>query len=340
MKKSNFTFIDLFSGIGGFHLGLSSLGGMCVYANELDSHARATYESWYYPTTVDKSDIREIEIFKVIPKHDILTAGFPCQPFSLAGVSKKNSMGMSHGFQDESQGNLFQCLCKIIESKKPKVIFLENVKNLISHDHGRTWIVIQQNLESLGYTIFWQVIDAAAWVPQHRERIFIIGFRNKSFTKNEISTFKFPSKPKKKPKLSTILERNPSKKYMLSDEMWRYLKSYLKKHKQLGNGFGYGIAERHGQARTLSARYYKDGSEILIREPGWKNPRRLTPREAARLMGFDGTWRKQMGMKFPQVISDTQAYRQFGNSVCPHIVRDIGIQIFKVLELRRRRLLR
>jgi DNA (cytosine-5)-methyltransferase 1 len=338
MKKANFTFIDLFAGIGGFHLGLEKIGGQCLYANEWDKYASLTYKSWYPNTPVDSRDIRKVDIAKDIPKHDVLAGGFPCQPFSLAGVSKKNSMGLKHGFDDTKQGNLFLQICKIVKIHQPKIVFLENVKNLVSHNRGLTWKTIQKKLDYLGYEVQWKIIDAKSWVPQHRERIYIVAFKRNAFTRKEIQSFRFPEKQGRSPALSEVLDLNPLKKYMLSDRLWNFLVTYAKKHKNLGNGFGFTIARPAGQSRTLSARYYKDGSEILIKQKGWKNPRRISPGEAARLMGFDDTWGKNFGNGFPQVVSDTQAYKQFGNSVCPHVVRAVGAEIANVLKARRSRI--
>jgi len=337
LKKASFSYVDLFAGIGGFHIGLEKVGGECVYASEWDKYAAATYKTWYPNTRVDSRDIRKVDIHRDIPKHDVLAGGFPCQPFSLAGVSKKNSMGLKHGFDDAKQGNLFLQICKIVKTHQPKVIFLENVKNLLSHDKGNTWKSIQKKLDNLGYEVHWKIIDAKYWVPQHRERIYIVAFRRKSFTKGEIESFKFPKVKKIAPTLGDVLDPRPNKKYMLTDNMWAFLIDYAKKHRSLGNGFGFTVARPEGQSRTLSARYYKDGSEILIRQKGWKNPRRISPAEAARLMGFDDTWGKKLGNGFPQVVSDTQAYRQFGNAVCPHVVRAIGSEISQVLLARKAR---
>jgi DNA (cytosine-5)-methyltransferase 1 len=333
-----FTFIDLFAGIGGFHIGLTSAGGKCIYANEWDKFSRLTYETWFSGIEVDGRDIRTVDILNDIPKHDVLAGGFPCQPFSLAGVSKKNSLGRKHGFQDELQGNLFLHVCEILRVKQPKVVFLENVKHLISHDKGNTWKTIKRELEELGYSLYWSIIDASSWVPQHRKRIYIVGFQEKNFTPDEISKFRFPTPSLRQPELRSILEREPSKKYMLSDNLWRYLRDYAIKHNSLGNGFGFSIANPNGPSRTLSARYGKDGSEILIEQSGWRNPRRLTPREAAKLMGFDTSWKEKLGIQFYQTVSDTQAYKQFGNSVCPQVVEAIGLEIGHVLAARNQRL--
>lgn len=312
-----FKFVDLFAGIGGFRIALTKLGGKCVFSSEWDKYSQKTYKNWF--GEIPHGDVRNIEPLE-IPDHDILAAGFPCQPFSLAGVSKKNSLGKAHGFQDVNQGNLFFYLATIIEIKRPPVLFLENVKNLQSHDKGKTWQVIRQTLEELGYWVNAKVIDASGWVPQHRERIYIVCF-DKNVFKSE-PPFKFPEPPQgEKPKLADVLDLKPDLKYTLTDHLWKYLQNYAKRHKKKGNGFGFGLAYPNGITRTLSARYYKDGSEILIPQKG-KNPRRLTPQECARLMGFDDV---------KIVVSDMQAYKQFGNAVVPKVVEAIGNEIVKVL---------
>ncbi len=312
-----FKFIDLFAGIGGFRKALEKLGGKCVFSSEWDKYSQRTYKAWYGDKPA--GDIKKIDPHD-IPDHDILVAGFPCQPFSLAGVSKKNSLGKAHGFKDKTQGTLFFNLATIVEMKRPPILFLENVKNLQSHDKGRTWKVIKETLEGLDYWVFSKVIDAAAWVPQHRERIYIVCFDKKVFKTEPL--FVFPNPPEgEKPKLADILDPNPDPKYTLTDHLWDYLRQYAKRHKEKGNGFGFGLAKTDGITRTLSARYYKDGSEILIPQKR-KNPRRLTPQECARLMGFDDA---------NIVVSDTQAYRQFGNAVVPKVVEAVGSEIIKVL---------
>jgi len=329
-----FTFADLFAGIGGFRCGLRAIGGRCVYSSEWDKFARITYSRWYDDENVDKRDFTEINHAE-IPDHDVLAAGFPCQPFSLAGVSKKTSLGRAHGFEDPDQGNLFFAICDAIEVKQPPVLFLENVKNLTSHDRGRTWKVIMGSLDDLGYHVFPKVIDASGWVPQHRERIFIVGFSKKTFGVDKAGIrFRFPHRPPEKLRLGDILEPEPDKStYMLSNALWRYLREYKAKHKAAGNGFGFGIADPDGVSRTMSARYHKDGSEILIEQKGWTNPRRLTPREAALLMGFDNRYAALYGHPdgFPQVVSNTQAYRQFGNAVSPKVVEAIGREILPII---------
>jgi DNA (cytosine-5)-methyltransferase 1 len=315
-QESQFTFVDLFAGIGGFRIALDGLGGECLFSCEWDPYSKKTYKAWF--GEVPFGDIRELDV-NTIPNHDVLAAGFPCQPFSIAGVSKKNSLGRAHGFKDNSQGTLFFHLATIIGLKRPPVIFLENVKNLTSHDGGRTWEVIKGTLDDLGYKVFWKVIDAAAWVPQHRERVYIVGFDKNVYPKD--LEFKFPSPPTtKKPMLRDILEKNPDPKYTLSAHLWEYLQAYAAKHKAKGNGFGFGLANLEGVSRTLSARYYKDGSEILI--PQGEIPRRLTPQECRRLMGFPS--------KLKIVVSDMQAYKQFGNAVVPKVIIAVGKQILSV----------
>ncbi len=319
MKKSElqrppqgqeFAFVDLFCGIGGFHLALQSLGGRCVLACDRDERARETYEHWHGLRPV--GDIFELQVDDV-PTHDVLAAGFPCQPFSLAGVSKKNSLGRAHGFADPTQGTLFFELLRIIQGRRPAIAILENVKNLRSHDSGRTWQVIRDCLSDADYHVNMDVLDARHWVPQHRERVFIVCFDKRRF--NEAPSYEFPQRPNNAKKFASILEPKPDPKYTLSSPLWEYLKRYAEKHRAKGNGFGFGMAPLDGVSRTLSARYYKDGSEVLI-EQSAGNPRRLTPREAARLMGFPD--------KLEIHSSDTQAYRQFGNAVVPAVAEAVA----------------
>lgn len=321
--KLPFTFIDLFAGIGGLRIGLERVGGHCLYTSEWDAHSQKTYRAWFGETP--HGDITKIPPAE-IPDHDLLAAGFPCQPFSIAGVSKKNSLGMAHGFKCLTQGTLFFHIVSILEIKRPPIVLLENVKNLRSHDGGRTWKVINDNLQDLGYTVFSQVIDAAHFVPQHRERVFIVCFDKKEF--GDKPPFRFPETPAEKPQFRSILEETPDSKYTLTDHLWNYLQAYAKKHREQGNGFGYSLTNPEGVSRTLSARYYKDGSEILIPQKR-KNPRRLTPRECARLMGYPDN--------LPIVVSDTQAYKQFGNSVVPAVVESVGRSIVDVMEWQIRR---
>ena len=335
-----FTFIDLFAGIGGFRIGLSAAGGESIFTNEWDVHAAKTYRAWFGQEDISTVDLRTLDPKHDIPDHDLLSAGFPCQPFSIAGVSKKNSLGRAHGFSDLQQGNLFFAICDVISAKMPKVVLLENVKNLIGHDQGRTWKIITEALDMLGYEVKHQVINAVGWVPQNRRRVFIVAFNRSHFDQEVISNFTFPISDRSSLKLASILERTePDQKYMLTDNLWKYLQKYAADHKAKGNGFGYRLYGPEEVSGTLSARYYKDGAEILIKQPGWRNPRRLTPREAGRLMGFNNRFAKEWGFSrgFPQVVSDMQSYKQFGNSVCPLVVEQLGREIFKSLEEQYRR---
>lgn len=314
MNAAGFRFADFFAGIGGFRVALEKLGGKCVFSSEWDRYSRKTYQQWYGDTP--EGDIRTIARHPAaIPDFDLLAAGFPCQPFSIAGVSKRASLGMAHGFRCQTQGNLFFELCEIVRAKRPAALLLENVKNLKSHDRGRTWAVIQRQLAELRYWVFDQVIDAAGWVPQHRERIYIVCFDQERFPM--MPDFAFPEAPERRRRIAEILEPAPEAKYTLSEHLWRYLRAYAEKHRAKGNGFGFGLIDPEGVSRTLSARYYKDGSEILVPQEG-KPPRRLTPAECARLMGFDDA---RHGV---QVVSDTQAYRQFGNAVVPKVVEAVA----------------
>ncbi len=313
----SFHFIDLFAGIGGIRLAYQNAGGKCVFSSEYDKFAKITYEANY--GEVPFGDITLINE-NTIPDHDILLAGFPCQPFSIAGVSKKNSLGRQHGFYDETQGTLFFDIARILKEKSPKAFMLENVKNLVAHDKGRTFEVIYNTLDELGYSVHFRVLDGKYYVPQHRERIIIVGFRREIFRGNE--NFEFPDPPAEDKEIKDILENQPDSKYTLSDKLWDYLQDYAAKHKAKGNGFGYGLTDLNSVSRTLSARYYKDGSEILIPQKG-VNPRRLTPRECARLQGFPDS--------FIIPVSDNQAYRQFGNSVVVPLMNAIAKNVVKVL---------
>ena len=317
-EKAAFTFIDLFAGIGGMRIAFEKAGGHCVYSNEWNKYSQQTYFANFGEQP--DGDITQVEAAS-IPDHDILIAGFPCQPFSIAGVSKKQSLGRATGFEDKTQGTLFFDICRILKEKRPKAFLLENVKNLCSHDRGRTFKIITESLDELDYDIFYQVIDGQNYVPQHRERILIVGFDRKRYgTEVDFSFDLTPADPK--PVMRDILEADVDERYTLSNKLWDYLQDYAAKHKAAGNGFGYGIADLNGVARTLSARYYKDGSEILIAQEG-KNPRRLTPRECARLQGFPESF------KIP--VSDTQAYKQFGNSVVVPLMSNVALLIAEKL---------
>ena len=333
MEDPDFRFIDLFAGIGGIRIAFESIGGRCVYTSEWDSYAQKTYMLNFRTGHGIDGDVTKVQTSE-IPQHDLLLAGFPCQPFSIAGVSKLNALGRQHGFACETQGTLFFDVARILKDHKPRAFLLENVKNLASHDRGRTMSVIMQTLQDeLGYHVTKRVIDGSHFVPQHRERILIAGFR-------EPVAFDFdaiPLPPKGAKRIRHILHRTDGKepfikhdgdrffdhkkrevlpKYTLTDHLWSYLQEYARKHRQKGNGFGFGLVGPDDVARTLSARYYKDGSEILINQGRGKNPRRLTPRECARLMGFPDS--------FQIPVSDTRAYKQFGNSVVVDVIHHVA----------------
>ncbi len=316
-ENPTFKFIDLFAGIGGIRMAYQNNGGKCVFTSEWDTYAKKTYEANF--GEVPFGDITQISE-KNIPDHDILLGGFPCQPFSIAGVSKKNSLGRKHGFLDETQGTLFFDIARIIKHKKPKAFMLENVKNLVSHDKKKTFKVIIKTLEKLGYNVHHKVLNGKYYVPQNRERIIIVGFKKTVFKSKE--TFEFPDPKEANFVFKDILESKVDDKYTLSDKLWSYLQEHARKHKAKGNGFGFGMTNLNGISRTISARYYKDGSEILIPQKG-KNPRKLTPRECARLQGFPD--------KFIIPVSNNQAYKQFGNSVVTPLIEAVAKNIVKEL---------
>ena len=341
LKQKLFTFIDLFAGIGGIRLGFEQIGGKCVFTSEWNQYAQKTYYENFPPSDshVFEGDITKVDE-NTIPGHDVLLAGFPCQPFSIAGVSKKNALGRPHGFECTTQGTLFFDVARIIAAKRPKAFLLENVKNLMSHDKGNTFKVIMQTLrDELKYEVVHKVIDGLHFVPQHRERIIIVGFDGKT----DFSWDNLDLQEKGRVRLDSILHpENGSEaseppyttgdramvnsRYTLTPKLWTYLQAYAEKHKKAGHGFGFGLVSRKDTARTLSARYYKDGSEILVSQGTGKRPRRLTPRECARLMGFPDTFR------IP--VSDTQAYRQFGNSVVVPVMSSVArIMLPSILDL-------
>lgn len=372
-RKHDFDFIDLFAGIGGIRRGFEEAGGRCVFTSEWNKYAVRTYKANFYSDSDSHSfndDIRKItlsdledvsedvverHINQMIPHHDVLLAGFPCQPFSIAGVSKKNSLGVKHGFECKTQGTLFFDVARIIAVKRPVAFVLENVKNLKSHDKGRTFKVIVEALDELGYCVSDvnhtgtndpKIIDGKNFVPQHRERIVLVGFRkdlgvHDGFSLRDISKLF----PKHKPVLSDILEKEVNEKYILTPKLWEYLFNYAIKHKAKGNGFGYGLVKGSDATRTLSARYYKDGSEILIDRgfnpdiPPFGNenlknrPRRLTPFECARLMGYNNPGKSD----FRIPVSDTQAYKQFGNSVVVPVFAAVAkLMKPKIMEAKKR----
>ncbi|MBP0591637.1 DNA (cytosine-5-)-methyltransferase [Paraburkholderia sp. LEh10] len=352
-SRSHVRFIDLFAGIGGIRMGFEAHGGQCVFTSEWNAFSQKTYQENFGDARAqqagvpDHTLIGDIVTFpaEAVPAHDILLGGFPCQPFSIAGVSKKNALGRPHGFECTTQGTLFFDVARIIAARRPAAFLLENVKNLLSHDKGRTFDVILQTLrDELGYEVHYRVIDGAHFTPQHRERIIIVGFRGKtSFSWEDLRL------PEEGPRLASILHktdgseptlpwdgdrffdhaaRRVQARYTLTPKLWTYLQNYADKHRAAGNGFGYGMAYPQSVTRTLSARYHKDGSEILVYQGEDQRPRRLTPRECARLMGFPDTYR------IP--VSDTQAYRQFGNSVVVPVMREVArIMLPHVLALTR-----
>lgn len=359
---NEFTFIDLFAGIGGIRKAFEDVGGKCLLTSEWNPYAVKTYKANYFNDDehIFNEDIRDITLSKnleiseeeaykhidqVVPDHDVLLAGFPCQPFSIAGVSKKNALGIAHGFECKTQGTLFFDVARILAAKKPSAFLLENVKNLKSHDKGKTFQIIMQTLDELGYWIADanisksdkdpKIIDAQKFLPQHRERIVLVGFRKELGIHHGFSLQNIQSYfPKKILSLADILEpeKQVGNQYILTQKLWKYLWNYAKKHKEKGNGFGFGLVKKDSITRTLSARYYKDGSEILV-DRGFdfdkdiddevniqNRPRRLTPRECARLMGFETS--KETNFKIP--VSDTQAYKQFGNSVVVPVFESVA----------------
>lgn len=323
-EHPTFTFIDLFAGMGGFRLAMQAHGGKCVFSSEWNTYAQKTYYANF--GEVPFGDITKEFTKSFIPQEfDVLCAGFPCQPFSIAGVSKKNSLGRETGFRDKTQGTLFFDVAEIISRHRPRAFFLENVKNLTSHDKGKTFRIICETLEELNYNIHFQVMDGQTYVPQHRERIMIVGFDRERYHGEE--HFTFPEQHEANRSIREILEPNISPKYTLSDKLWNYLQAYAEKHKAKGNGFGFGLVDLNGISRTLSARYYKDGSEILIPQDHGRNPRKLSPRECARLMGYPDNYRLDQ-------VSDVQAYRQCGNSVIVPLITAVAEQIINTMQVR------
>lgn len=305
--KGNLKMIDLFAGIGGIRLGFETIGAECVFTSEWDEPAQKTYQANFHD--IPYGDITKIEP-QQIPQFDILLGGFPCQPFSQAG----KKLGLA-----DTRGTLFFDIAKIIEYHRPTVVFLENVKRFKSHDEGNTFQTIKGVLENLGYEVYAEVLNAKHFgVPQNRERIYIIAFLGKT-------SFSFPKPSGIKTKLGDILEKKVDPKYTLSDKLWAGHQRRKKQHAEKGNGFGYSLFNKNSQyVSTISARYYKDGSEILV-DQGKKNPRKLTPREAARLQGFPD--------EFIIPVSDNQAYKQFGNSVAVPVIKALAKEVEKSLKI-------
>lgn len=337
LKKESpaFRFADLFAGIGGIRMAFERQNGECVFTSEWNPYARQTYRANFVDPHPIAGDITQIDVDE-LPEFDVLVGGFPCQPFSIAGVSKKNSMGRPHGFKDKTQGTLFFDVARIIAAKRPKAFLLENVKNLASHDKGRTLKIILETLsDELGYSVHYKVLDAKRFVPQHRERIIIVGFAKTTDFSFDEMVF-----PKEEPKLSSILHAEDGtetpdgrfiveggevhSKHILSPKLWAYLQSHAEKHKAKGNGFGFGLVRPDMVSRTLSARYYKDGSEILVERGEGQPPRRLTVRECARLQGFSDD--------FIIPVSDAQGYKQFGNSVAVPLISEVARLIARKLD--------
>ncbi len=322
-ENPHFSFIDLFAGIGGFRISLQSLNGKCVFSSEIDSSARRTYESNFGEEPFGDireftgSDIDNDKLNELIPDHTLLAAGFPCQPFSLAGVSARNSLGMAHGFDDIKQGNLFFDILRIIDIKRPEAVFLENVKNFEKHDGGNTFQTVKNEIESLGYSFFSQVINSKYVVPQKRERFYMVCFRDRNIE------FEFPQFAGDVKKLRSVLEDKPLEEFTISDKLWAGHQRRTAKNLERGTGFTAFTADLDKPANTIVARYGKDGKECLIPQEG-KNPRKLTPRECARIQGFPESY------ILPQ--SNAAAYRQFGNSVAVPVITGIARNIINALK--------
>lgn len=307
---SKFRFLDLCAGIGGFHIGLAKLGGECVLACEKDKYACQTYQKWF---NIDPNcDVSKLQI-KDIPPYDMLVSGFPCQAFSSAGKKL--------GFQDKTRGTIIFDLLRIIANSKPKIVLLENVRNLLYHEGGKTIAKIREELEKLDYRVFIKELNANYWVPQDRIRIFITALRKEDFP--NVEAILYGKLPSRKPILQSILQDNVSSKYTLSDRMWDYFQKRTELCKSRGYGFKHIIVKSDGRSKTITSQYYKDGKQALVSQQG-KNPRRLTPREVARLMGFSDS--------LPIIVSDTQAYKQFGNAVVPQCVTYVAKPLVKLLE--------
>ncbi len=309
-ENYNFKYIDLFAGIGGIRTPFQNLGGECVFSSEIDKYASQSYEANYGEKP--NGDITQIEA-STIPNFDILLAGFPCQAFSIAGKRE--------GFND-TRGTMFFEVERILEEKKPKCFLLENVKGLINHDKGKTFKTMLDILENkLNYKVYYKVLNAKNFgLPQNRERIMIVGFKNHNIK------FDFPKELNIQTRLGDILEENPDEKYTISDKIWDSHQKRKERNREKGNGFGYSLFnEDSAYTSTISARYYKDGSEILIdQSKKGKNPRKLTPREAARLQGYPDS--------FKIVVSDTQAYKQFGNSVPVKMIDAVAKKMYEALK--------
>ena len=321
-ENAKFKFIDLFAGIGGFRIALQKFGGECVFSSEIDNAAKVTYDLNF--GEVPFGDIKAFtsinitnEILnKLIPDHDVLAAGFPCQPFSLAGVSARNFLGKEHGFNDDNQGNLFFDIMRIVDVKRPKVLFLENVKNLKSHDGGKTFGTIKNIIEELDYSFSPEIINSQTLVPQRRERTYMVCFD----TRIRNIKFKFPDFNGLPIPLKVILEPEVDESYTISEKLWLGHQNRSIRNRARGTGFTTKEADLDKPSNTIVARYYKDGKECLIPQEG-KNPRKLTPLECARLQGYPDN--------FIYHKSRSAAYKQFGNSVSVPVIEKIFEDIQK-----------
>lgn len=320
-SSPKFSFIDLFAGIGGFRLALQEVGGISVFSSEWDKAAQQTYKNNYGElpfgdiTTIAGEKISDSYVSKFIPDHDVLAAGFPCQPFSHAGVSARNFVGQEHGFKCKTQGTLFFDVMRIAEVKKPKVLFLENVRNIERHDKGYTFKVIKDSIEELGYDFKYEIINSSTLVPQRRVRCFMVCFR-----KDLDVNFSFPGFDGEPLPLKGILEKQVDEKFTISDRLWQGHINRTNRNLERGTGFTAFTADLDKPSNTIVARYGKDGKECLIPQKD-KNPRLLTPRECARLQGFPESF------IIPE--AKTPAYKQFGNSVSVPVVEKIAQKIVK-----------
>lgn len=326
-ENPSFTFIDLFAGIGGFRIALQNLGGKCLFSSEWDKSAKKTYEKNFGEVPYGdinqftNENITDKELDAIIPSHNILTAGFPCQPFSRAGVSARESLGQKHGFSCDIQGTLFFDVVRIANALKPDALILENVQNLKRHDNGNTFQKIKDTItKDLNYSFADVIIDSSSIVPQRRKRCFMVCFKDPD-TKFTFPSFKGTPLP-----LHSILETNPLLKYTISDRLWEGHQKRTQRNLDRGAGFTAFEANLNEPSKTIVARYGKDGKECLIPQEG-KNPRKLTPRECARLMGFPED--------FCLPDADTPAYRQFGNSIVVPVVQRIAQAVIEELERRK-----
>lgn len=350
MGTVRFSFIDLFAGIGGIRIAMESAGGRCVFSSEIDRFAQTSYRH-LFPNDTHKlvGDITKVAS-EDIPDFDVLTGGFPCQPFSIAGVSKKESLGRAHGFDDPEKGNLFFEIERILHDKRPRGFLLENVRNLVSHNKGQTFQIIREKLTNAGYVFSWRIINAKSVVAQSRNRIYLVGIRADlagearpgfveagNFWRGVETRMERAAVAEAKryglssseswPSLAAVLEPEVTvpEKYVITPRLWEYLQEYKRTHRKKGNGFGFLLVTRKdSHTGTISARYYKDGADALVCRGENERPRRLTPYETGRLQGFPEEYLKHFSRSLPQPVSDVQAYKQFGNSVSVPVVSAIA----------------